>query len=113
MEGNPERVNVLMVEQRGVVERGGRVTVEEETKRRAGLDDALSKEALGFAECQQTRGKTDDDKLTGGIEKASLMRGPYFPTKTCNFSGDDKREYTVSPRLAYHPCIYTKMPDDR
>lgn len=70
MEGKPERVNELIVE-RGV-ERGECVEVgsdvKEETKRKAELD--LSREALGFAACQQTRGKRDDDRLTGCIEKA-------------------------------------------
>lgn len=87
MEGSPERVNVLIVEERGVVERGERAAVEreeEETKRKAELD-ALNKEALGVAEFQQTRGKTDDDRLTGCIEKASLMRGSYSPL-SCNLA---------------------------
>lgn len=73
MEGNPERVNVLIVEERGEVERGERGAVERreeeekvERKRKAELG-VLSREALGIAECQQTRGKTDDDRLTGGI----------------------------------------------
>jgi hypothetical protein len=88
MEGNPERVNVLVVEgKRNVVEIGERVevVVEDEIERRAELD-ALSKGALGFAEFQQTRGKTDDRLTRGCIEKAgsspgpaSLMRGSYVP----------------------------------
>lgn len=100
MEGNPERVNVLVVEERGVVERGGRVAVNEEEKRKAEREALRREEALGFAEFQQTRGKRDDDRLTGCIETAgssagpaSLMRGSYFPTKTCNYAigGDEKR----------------------
>lgn len=67
----------MLVVERGVVGSGGRVDVKEEveTKRKAELD-ALSREALGFGECQQTRGKRDDDRLTGCIETAGSSAGP-------------------------------------
>lgn len=79
MEGKPERVNVLVVGERDVDkgERADDVVVvkeeeEEERERRAELD-ALSKEALGFAEYQQTRGRTDDRLTREGIRNGRIL----------------------------------------
>lgn len=81
MEGKPERVNVLVVEE--ARDKGERVTVNEEEegevieRTKTELEDALSREeALGFAEFQQTRGKTDDRLTRGCIEKAGSSPGP-------------------------------------
>jgi hypothetical protein len=87
MEGKPERVNVLVVEE--VRDKGERIAVNEEEEEeeeeegeviertKTELEDALSREeALGFAEFQQTRGKTDDRLTRGCIEKAGSSPGP-------------------------------------